>query len=538
MPALESTSRLLGRLGDLANPILVKETRQAFKSRQFVVTFLLVLFASWMISTFGVLMAGDLLEYEAVAPGFFFAYYMVLAIAIFIVVPLGAHRSMLAERDEKTLELLTITGLSPRRIVWGKLLSALVQQFLYYSAIAPFIAFTSLLDGFDSLRISFLLTVSALISLGISMFSIMISTVSRKKQWQAFSSFTLFGGLIWIMWSVFAMVGFVLAGELALDDPDFWMGFGIAFIAAATYFVLFQQITVSQLTFEADNKTTAIRATCTIQFVLLFAWAIFVSAHPDTVAVILTFAMLHMGITGLFFCTENDVLSRRVRRSLPKNRLLRLLSAPFLPGGYYGFLYLLIHVPLLWLTASLLRVSVAGVPDLLTKFAAIAFELFTGGGSHWNPSLRALTGSLACVVIFLGLALWIGRRLQRIPHEVQPAHLRVLVVLMLATGTIGPYLPQLVMKQPSEIAPLWFITNPFHTLTTISSRSDPWASNLTTLLFYAAMGIVAINLPALLRNLKELLSDPLPQGERPTAAEAPAAVSAPASTTHTEGSPA
>ena len=37
----------LERLGDRFNPIVVKEVRQALKSRQFVLTFLLLLLAAW-----------------------------------------------------------------------------------------------------------------------------------------------------------------------------------------------------------------------------------------------------------------------------------------------------------------------------------------------------------------------------------------------------------------------------------------------------------------------------------------------------------
>ena len=40
----------LAALAERANPILVKETRQALKSRQFVVTFLIVLVACWIVS--------------------------------------------------------------------------------------------------------------------------------------------------------------------------------------------------------------------------------------------------------------------------------------------------------------------------------------------------------------------------------------------------------------------------------------------------------------------------------------------------------
>ncbi|MEX2026788.1 MAG: hypothetical protein WEH44_05795, partial [Pirellulaceae bacterium] len=47
-PWLARVEPLLDYLGDLLNPILVKEARQAMKSRQFSVTFALLLILGWI----------------------------------------------------------------------------------------------------------------------------------------------------------------------------------------------------------------------------------------------------------------------------------------------------------------------------------------------------------------------------------------------------------------------------------------------------------------------------------------------------------
>ncbi|HEY2252146.1 MAG TPA: hypothetical protein VGH74_13830, partial [Planctomycetaceae bacterium] len=80
----------IDRASDWLNPILIKETRQALKSRQFVVTFALMLTASWLISVFGVVMEGAGAEYREIGGSFFYGYYVVLAVAIFLVVPFSA----------------------------------------------------------------------------------------------------------------------------------------------------------------------------------------------------------------------------------------------------------------------------------------------------------------------------------------------------------------------------------------------------------------------------------------------------------------
>ena len=61
----------LERLGDRFNPIVVKEVRQALKSRQFVITFLLLLLAAWAGSIFGVSFLGESIDYGSSAVTFF-----------------------------------------------------------------------------------------------------------------------------------------------------------------------------------------------------------------------------------------------------------------------------------------------------------------------------------------------------------------------------------------------------------------------------------------------------------------------------------
>ena len=59
-PAASGTpiEHALERIGDRLNPILVKETRQALKSRQFLITFALLLFLGWGWSILGIAMIG------------------------------------------------------------------------------------------------------------------------------------------------------------------------------------------------------------------------------------------------------------------------------------------------------------------------------------------------------------------------------------------------------------------------------------------------------------------------------------------------
>ena len=145
-PGVESR---LERLGDRLNPILVKETRQALKSRQFLITFALLLFLGWGWSLLGIAMIGPAASVGTHGGDMFTGYFAILAFPLVIVVPFGAFRSLAAEQETRTFELLSITALGPRQIVAGKLGSAVVQMSVYLSAISPCLGFTYLLRGID-----------------------------------------------------------------------------------------------------------------------------------------------------------------------------------------------------------------------------------------------------------------------------------------------------------------------------------------------------------------------------------------------------
>ena len=128
---------LLDRVGDRLNPILVKEARQAMKSRQFVVTFSLLLICGWLWTVLFIAAGYPAIYYAPVGPGVLRGYFLVLSVPLLIVVPYAAFRSLAGEWEDGTFELLSITALSARQIVTGKLASAVLQMMVYYSALAP-----------------------------------------------------------------------------------------------------------------------------------------------------------------------------------------------------------------------------------------------------------------------------------------------------------------------------------------------------------------------------------------------------------------
>lgn len=185
--ATEAVAGLFGRLDTLArrfgerlNPLLIKECRQALKGRQFAATFALLLAGSWFWSLAGIAIIGPEAYYTPVGPTMFFGYYLLLAFPLVVIVPYGAFRSLAAECEDRTFELVSITTLGPRQIIAGKIGSAFIQMVVYLSAVSPCLAFTYLLRGIDIISAAVLMAYLILGSLALSLVSLLLATIARE----------------------------------------------------------------------------------------------------------------------------------------------------------------------------------------------------------------------------------------------------------------------------------------------------------------------------------------------------------------------
>ncbi len=494
-------------LTDRMNPILVKEIRQALKSRQFVVTFMLLLVVAWLVSAGAAVFAPTAMEFGSAGHTLFLIYFGVLAFAVIVIVPFSAHRSMLTERDQNTFELLSISALTPRQIVNGKLLSAMVQSFVYYSAITPFIAFASLLQGFDLPLSLFLLSIAFGWSICVSMFALMLSTLAQKRQIQAANSMGMFFMLMFQLYMTAGIMARFSFSGVPFDDPAFWWSVGCVVVGAGSYTLLAQQVAVSRLTFESGNRTSGIRVILAVQFWLFCGavvanslWTGFSISSSD-VSEFLIFVAAHWTIAGLYASTEVDWLSRRIRRQLPRSTVLRLFFTPWMPGGARGFLWMLIHV----------GVIVAAV---------FLFEWDT----DWLPVFVLAT---CCYVVFLtGLGTAVTRWLRMVSPSFRPAHGRVLIVLIGVAMSVTPLIARALSTNPTASQFLMIdLASPFMTLPRLTNGGfvaavdDSLRSRIVISLCVAAVIAMLVNCRAVIDGIYEVVwqkpDEPLDASLRP-----------------------
>ena len=339
----------LERAGERLNPILVKEARQALKSRQFVITFALLLLCGLLWSLIAVSLQVPGIYYTPSGPSLLVGYFIILTVPMLLIVPFSAYRSLAGEREDGTYELLSITTLSARQIVTGKLGSAVLQMLVYYSALSPCIAFTYLLRGVDIVTILLVLLYTFLASVVVSAAGLMVATVSRARHVQVLLSVALLLGLalLTLLWCIWTAIFLGESADMPFDDPEVWIVQAFILTIYGSYLALFLLAAAAQLSFASDNRSTKIRIAMLAQQVLFSGWMVYfwlVYNDEELLAVWLSFSGLHWMVMGGLMTGEWARLSPRVKRALPQSLLGRAFLTWFNPGSGTGYVFAVVNL--------------------------------------------------------------------------------------------------------------------------------------------------------------------------------------------------
>ncbi len=509
------------RASDWVNPILVKEIRQAFKSRIFGFAFVLLLGLCWVISYLGTVSVGRGLEFYSYGTIFFGWYFLVLFGAIFVVVPFTLYWNMCAERMDDTLDTLSITTLRARRIVNGKLAGALVQILFYFAAILPFIAFTSLLNGFRlGVALIFLVIVFSL-SIATSTLALALSTLTKSRIFQGILGLALIAGILWVY---LMSVGGILQSGGLFDPPDSWQFYWpmLILIGALWAVAMFlREIAISALTFESDNRSSGIRITLTVLF--LFFWSslpvlcFFVGGpfsardvHQMSVAYTVSTAIA-LGIVSLFLVAEPVELSRRVRRQIPRNRMLKMLVAPWFPGASRGYLFVLVHV--VAMIGILLLIMI-----LIGPYSApsSSYYGYYGGYGERHP----VVFSLDYLVIYAGVACLATRLARTQFPQLRAAELRLSAFIIVLGIVLAPHIfdvLRLMLGKWDNDFHFWMILSPFF------YQSWRLGIEMVSVLTFVAALVVVANIPGIARDIIDMYR-PIPAGSPKSSPSAEAAL--------------
>ncbi len=510
-PALESRwerfEALLARASDRLNPILVKEARQALRSRQFTTTFFLMLAAGWAWSIIGLAMIGPAVYYSADGPTMFLGYHVILAFPLLVVAPYAAFHSLSAERQDRTHELVSITALGARQIISGKLCAVALQMAVYLSAIFPCLAFTYLLRGLDVFTIFLVVFYTVAMSAGLAMIGLLLATLAGNRQRQLGQSVIFALALFGAFWfNVVAIGALIEQANWRPDARDFWPvnlifatiylnAFALAFLAAR-----------AQLTTVCQNCSTALRVAIVVAQLSLIGWFAWgqIQWGTNVIYTLVFFSSLLWTLAGVFMTGEPPELSPRVKRDLPQSLLGRVFLTFFVPGPGTGYLLavcsmltvaLVAALPYEWLSSELRRWAVqANQTVALNSPRPIRPGVFSAG---------IVAASYLAIYLGLGkLAFDVLRRYGEVRLM-----LRVLIyVLLVLVSSAVPWIIQVsnpatrnygytLLQLPSPVWTIW---------QSCVGGLPPSADLVIYLVPLAALLVFCLNLPGLARELRQV----------------------------------
>lgn len=374
MSVLQKVAALEHRL----NPVLVKEVRQALRSKRFRGGFGFTVLAGLVVAIVIVLGNTRGGNIEPFGGEFFLGVFGCLSGAVLAFVPLIAFNSMGAEFDENTYDMLVISRLRPRQIILGKLLAAGVLALVYFSAFGFFVVFAFLFGGIDPAVVFFSLPVLAVLSLTASSLALCLSSLSQKRVVRVSLTIGLAAMCVWAIMGTIMLVAMLTEEGLDFTDPDFKAVVSMAAVAALAVNGMSLAIGSTRLAHPEENRSTVLRVATFVVVLLLLGWGVWMwnvlgISPPFLAAAMMACAVAGMGAT--FFASERETLGRRVTSTLPRAAGLRLFALPWLPGGGRGFLWLVLTQGLILvavLVATRDRPSFFGLASNASPFEMVA----------------------------------------------------------------------------------------------------------------------------------------------------------------------
>lgn len=494
----KALDQFLFKAGDWLNPILVKETRQALKSSQFTITFVLVLLACWIATVFVIAAVGPRIFYAAEGGSLLVWYYGILALPLIVVVPLSAFRSLTAEREDNTYDLLSITALKPRQIISGKLGSSVAQMAVYFSAITPCLAFTYMLRGVDLPTIASLLLYTFFWSLGLSMIGILLATLTTQRFVQVFILVALVAGLL-----IMFMYAWALGSEASRRGRQAIWGVGEEYWTVtlamasfyATFFALAYFAAAGLITFTSENRSTPLRICMVVQQAVFVGWIAYGLIHEnfeeEILLVAICFAGAYWFIMGSMLTAERPGMSQRVRRSLPQSFLGRVFFSWLNPGPATGYMFVIANITTLAIIALLGTIVgsyyITRTPRTWISMEAVQYLIVIGWGY---------------IAAYLGIGLLLIMALRRVAVVTMLACVLIQFLLVLAGFGIPFAIKSMSLTLRDVDYTFLQITDPFSTMHYIKEGGLITDGNVIALIVIGiALCVLLLNIPRVIREL-------------------------------------
>ena len=346
--------------GDRMNPIVVKELRQAVKSR-FLIFSLLLLF---LLQPIGLVMYILFQGPQATSPdwqggreAFLVLQYILLA-ACLLFLPISVGWRLASERSDVNVDLMYITTLSPAKIITGKLTASFILAIMFFSACTPFMVFTYFLRGIDLFIIILVLLFDVVVVFGAVLLCLFLATVSRNRVVKAFLGLLGLAAIVAIYaytaMGVYSMV--IYMNSSVWYQPEFWITVCTSALVLFIFLGLLYTWSIAMVSAPSSNRTLATRLFVLSAWFIsgtgLFVWGFFQPAtiypwmRDIPVVIWLQTTTFLFGLTLLMAFHEREEWGPRITRKIPKFFLFRGVAFLLYNGSAGGVLFSLLFFSL------------------------------------------------------------------------------------------------------------------------------------------------------------------------------------------------
>lgn len=480
---------VLDRIDDWLNPIAVKELRQAVRGRFVAVAVILSLIGQLL--AIALIMITTSLN-TTVATGMtpppgvvvFMALYGVLFTICIFLIPAYTGIRMAAERADTHTDLLFITTIRPRTIVFGKLITVVLLVVLIFSASLPFLVFSYVLRGVDLFSILLMLIVAFAAVVSHSILALFFGALPVSKPFKVLIAVAFFLGTFLTFPMVFALEAQLLrtgfGGTIIYSQFLAAVGatLGIMLVLDAILIV----VTIALITPAVANRALAIRVMLVVMWALAFAAAAFGTLASGRDEVLRMWASLFVTLISLVLFSasgEREAWTARVARTIPRNPLGRALAFLFYSGNAGGVFW-----SILFYAATI--VLYAGTEALAASSLRINVDI-----------TRALVDAALCILAYALTATLVRRKLlTRVPPRVTWAIALCLFVLLALLPGLFALAIEAQSKQLGELMQVATFANPFPMSARFGELRD---FRSLFLLIWAALAF-AFSMPSMVRQ--------------------------------------
>ena len=412
------------------NPIVVKELRQAVRSR--AVTIMLLLFlAALFVTALGFLISQSFQVDANLSLGgsLFSAFAGVLAFSSLIFIPLYVGIRVTVERQTHNQDLLYVSTLSPGRIILGKFLCGAYVTGLFFSACMPFMAFTNLLRGVDLPTVFFILAYLYLAVCAVNQAAIFLACLPISLPVKILLGLIGLGFCLSLSGSLVGSAFLMMeegVGAL-MSHSAFWYGIltFLTLISAVTG--LFFVLSVALIAPPSANRALPVRLYLTV--IWLIAGLIALGWHwkqpgAPYVALWEYFSLLLFLFALLVVISNADEFSRRVRRTIPANGLKRAFAFLFYNGAAGGLVWIILLTLITYLLTS----------AVLQADARAVHRPGLSGITGFDDSMLDFQFKLGIVLLYSFAYALTALFLHRRFWPQRPAKITSLIAIILAAG--------------------------------------------------------------------------------------------------------